>query len=300
MPQQEQDPATSGKRSRGYNSPPGGCGGTGRRARFRSVWGRPRGGSSPLIRIQEPLWARYGRRLSGPCCSSSMRPTGGIEARSRTGSTDSCGRCSGGWAYRGDRATRQNGRVTSLNAATRRKAAGRICTYCGEDSLTGRQRPEHPIQKVLDSEITVFTACDPCNARAGKEVDKPWLQHLFVQAERVKWQLADPRHKRPVPPHPILDGIFRDEDGHVVVAQGGVPRYAGSIVQDGDRRTIAADTPERPAELRARLERQLADEGRAVEDYSEEQRSFRPRLTAQASVSLSSGVRMGAKLGLAF
>jgi hypothetical protein len=28
----------------------GGCGGIGRRARFRSVWGRPRGGSSPLIR----------------------------------------------------------------------------------------------------------------------------------------------------------------------------------------------------------------------------------------------------------
>ncbi len=28
-----------------------GCGGIGRRARFRSVWGKPRGGSSPLIRI---------------------------------------------------------------------------------------------------------------------------------------------------------------------------------------------------------------------------------------------------------
>ena len=28
-----------------------GCGGIGRRARFRSVWGQPRGGSSPLIRI---------------------------------------------------------------------------------------------------------------------------------------------------------------------------------------------------------------------------------------------------------
>jgi hypothetical protein len=30
---------------------PRGCGGIGRRARFRSVWGKPRGGSSPLIRI---------------------------------------------------------------------------------------------------------------------------------------------------------------------------------------------------------------------------------------------------------
>src|SRR5438105_9417065 len=31
--------------------PARGCGGIGRRARFRSVWGQPRGGSSPLIRI---------------------------------------------------------------------------------------------------------------------------------------------------------------------------------------------------------------------------------------------------------
>ena len=38
-------------RGRGYNCPPRGCGGIGRRARFRSVWGKPRGGSSPLIRI---------------------------------------------------------------------------------------------------------------------------------------------------------------------------------------------------------------------------------------------------------
>src|SRR5438067_3261507 len=36
---------------RGYNARPRGCGGIGRRARFRSVWGKPRGGSSPLIRI---------------------------------------------------------------------------------------------------------------------------------------------------------------------------------------------------------------------------------------------------------
>ena len=38
-------------RGRGYNAGPRGCGGIGRRARFRSVWGQPRGGSSPLIRI---------------------------------------------------------------------------------------------------------------------------------------------------------------------------------------------------------------------------------------------------------
>jgi hypothetical protein len=34
-----------------YNPAPRGCGGIGRRARFRSVWEQSRGGSSPLIRI---------------------------------------------------------------------------------------------------------------------------------------------------------------------------------------------------------------------------------------------------------
>src|ERR687883_506724 len=52
---------------------PRGCGGIGRRARFRSVWGQPRGGSSPLIRIDAtagrsrlatPEW--YGRGLRAP------------------------------------------------------------------------------------------------------------------------------------------------------------------------------------------------------------------------------------------
>src|SRR5256885_9963888 len=49
------------RESGGYNPPPRGCGGIGRRARFRSVWGQPRGGSSPLIRM-----ARLGRPPSPP------------------------------------------------------------------------------------------------------------------------------------------------------------------------------------------------------------------------------------------
>src|SRR5213082_3707931 len=48
---------------RGYTVPPRGGGGIGRRARFRSVWGKPRGGSSPLIRIARiPHFRRLARR----------------------------------------------------------------------------------------------------------------------------------------------------------------------------------------------------------------------------------------------
>ena len=44
----------------GYTVAPRGCGGIGRRARFRSVCPSGRGGSSPLIRIARPCVARIG------------------------------------------------------------------------------------------------------------------------------------------------------------------------------------------------------------------------------------------------
>ena len=43
--------ASAGLRAPATLSRPRGCGGIGRRARFRSVWAKARGGSSPLIRI---------------------------------------------------------------------------------------------------------------------------------------------------------------------------------------------------------------------------------------------------------
>src|SRR6188768_2210595 len=44
-------PTCKGPESQALHWPSRGCGGIGRRARFRAVWGQPRGGSSPLIRI---------------------------------------------------------------------------------------------------------------------------------------------------------------------------------------------------------------------------------------------------------
>jgi hypothetical protein len=73
----------------GYDGHPRGCGGIGRRARFRSVWAKARGGSSPLIRIDESGWTdttvdHYA--ASRPYCElavagSTTGVSGGTEAR---------------------------------------------------------------------------------------------------------------------------------------------------------------------------------------------------------------------------
>jgi hypothetical protein len=182
----------------------------------------------------------------------------------------------------------------------RAAAAGKVCVYCGEAHLDGTQRPEHPLPHVLGADITVFTACTWSNEEAGRRVDQPWLNHFFVQNERVKWGAQDKRHKDRPAIDPLFDRPFVDEDGHRVIVRDRVPTYPGSIVRDGDRISIAADTEERAAELLERVKRQLAEDGHTVGDYTQEIRSSQPRVNGDVEVSLFAGVRMGAKLGLAF
>ena len=78
---------------------PRGCGGIGRRARFRSVWGQPRGGSSPLIRIANRstracffvvlLLARnLSRRRADVSALEAQKRTGGRQPDTRSGPAD--------------------------------------------------------------------------------------------------------------------------------------------------------------------------------------------------------------------
>jgi hypothetical protein len=153
----------------------------------------------------------------------------------------------------------------------------------------------------LGSRLTVFTVCDECNEKVGRQVDAPWLADFMVQNARASVGIADPRHKAQPIKDPFLNGVHTDEEGHTVVVEDGVPRYPGSIVHDGDRATIAASTSERAAELLERLKGQLAGEGHEVAEFTQTVRDeHRPWLGRTVSTRVTDGVRMGAKLGLAF
>jgi hypothetical protein len=69
-----------GARGRGYTVAPRGCGGIGRRARFRSVWEQSRGGSSPLIRIAifKPFRDHSRTTTFTSCAATRSSPSGGL------------------------------------------------------------------------------------------------------------------------------------------------------------------------------------------------------------------------------
>ena len=124
-----------------------GCGGIGRRARFRSVSGKPGGGSSPLIRIaRRPCKWRLSVRSLSPRDSASLYVQLVAEGRtSRSGPP----RDSGGIATTG----------LALNAS--QPAGGHKSTNTHATSASGRaalgaRRPAHPSR--LDCSPTRWNA----------------------------------------------------------------------------------------------------------------------------------------------
>jgi HNH endonuclease len=85
---------------------------------------------------------------------------------------------------------------------------GKICAYCGRPVLTGDEKPEHAIPAALGSSLTVYTVCDPCNERVGKEVDQPFLEDEWVRVHRSESGVIDPRRGRKDRPvrSPLLEG----------------------------------------------------------------------------------------------
>jgi hypothetical protein len=185
--------------------------------------------------------------------------------------------------------------------ALRRAEAGSICAYCGRERLTGRQKPEHPIPAVLDSEIVVFTACDECNSRAGREVDQPFLKDTLILLERARWPSAHPRARGRTVGHPFLNGGAVDADGTHLVIRDGEARYGAAVVRRSEGQiTIKSDGPKETARALARLERQLAADGYAIESKVHESISSKPvQVQVSRRFSPAIGVRMGAKMALA-
>jgi hypothetical protein len=187
------------------------------------------------------------------------------------------------------------------NSRNDRPSTGRICAYCGEPVLTGAERPEHPLPRALGSSLMVFTACDPCNAWAGREVDQPFLDDDWLLIHRADHDVRDPRHPgRPIR-HPLRRGFTEDygERMEVRVDEGWKPHLGGRIIDKGnDEIQIVAGSQEQAEKLLRRVERDAAAEGKTVEMGEWEHSKGRPWININTRVNLGAWMRMAAKIAL--
>lgn len=71
------------------------------------------------------------------------------------------------------------------------------CFYCGTTGRSGS--PEHIVPAHLGGRLTTRNVCDPCNQRAGKEIDEPLGEYLMVQIPRALHGVRHIRHQQREP-----------------------------------------------------------------------------------------------------
>jgi hypothetical protein len=75
-----------------------------------------------------------------------------------------------------------------------------LCPYCGMIKPDVERSEEHVIPIALGGGLTTDLVCDDCNQRAGKEVDRPFLDQLWILEGRHRHQIPDRYGKTPGPP----------------------------------------------------------------------------------------------------
>ena len=178
--------------------------------------------------------------------------------------------------------------------------AEKVCAYCGEAVLTGKEKPEHPIPHALGSSLVVFTVCDPCNEWASRNVDQPFLSDDWTRIHRALHGVRDPRRPGTPMPHPLLQG-FTEDGVRVTTDQDGRPQLGSLIVEDKDDPDLVhihAGSVEESRRLMERIAKKAAAEGKKIEIVREERAQVRPKVHNTVKVNIRIWLKATAKMAL--
>lgn len=174
-----------------------------------------------------------------------------------------------------------------------------ICAYCGQPALTGSERPEHVLPKAINSRLTTYAVCDPCNGWAGKHIDQPWLDDAFVGHARFMHEIPDSRGNI-LAYDPFLVGTA-DDGTRVALRRDGKPIALNSPVKRDDTTgevQILARNQEDYERLLAREIKKAETIGKTVTFGEARQVSQQPRLTVSHHHYPGRWERMAAKVAL--
>ena len=127
------------------------------------------------------------------------------------------------------------------------------CIFCArtDNEFDGKNQwtVEHIIPECLgNSTLILRNVCKQCNSNLGTYVDNYFVNHHFIKSSRQFFQL---RSQNGVIPYAFQEGVT--EDGQRIrVDENFVPSVVPSIIQDGNKITIHANSVEEARTMASR------------------------------------------------
>lgn len=136
-----------------------------------------------------------------------------------------------------------------------------MCWYCGRAVLRTDDPPEHIIPDAMGGRLTTDRVCAQCNHRAGREIDGPFMRDMLIFWDRQSHMPGGAKMS------PDFEAAL-DDGTPVDVRMDGRKAWSakvrGSIERDDDQIRIRASDHKEYRRLLARLEKQLAAEGKSL------------------------------------
>jgi hypothetical protein len=158
------------------------------------------------------------------------------------------------------------------------RPAGRIRTYCAQPALTGAEKPEHPLPAALGSSLEVYTACDPCNEWAAREIDQPFLADDWLRLHRSDYNVRDPRRSKSRRVASPFKRGFTADGVRVTIDDEWRPHLGAKIIDNEETGevTIQAGSAAEAERLLERVRKRAAAEGKTVVFGSWKRAQVRP------------------------
>ena len=144
----------------------------------------------------------------------------------------------------------------------------RRCIFCGrtDNEFDGRNQwtVEHIIPECLgNSTLILRNVCKQCTSNLGTYVDNYFVNHHFIKSSRQFFQL---RSQNGVIPNAFQEGVT--EDGQRIrVDENFVPSVVPSIIQDGNKITIHANSVEEARTMASKKLKRLHATPEQIQNY---------------------------------